>query len=560
MANAFLFSTGTELNHLHRLVTRIAAAGALASVVILFGIGVVTGEGHFFAEAIGPLLVTLALGALMALGREHAAVVFGLATLSVIVAHRFVGTAATTVAATTAIVVMGCLAVLFIAHRVVFYIAFGVVVNLFAPVFWSGELEGALSAGLVMALSFLVGSIAFVLVRNAAAAVNARYRTVFNHAPVPLIELDWEDALDVVDQIAPTSPQHLQSMLSDDRRLLRSIVAKIKVVRANDAAARLLSKGDSEAMVGPIAPQLVTSQLREMWIQQITAAWAHDREHEQEVHVELSGQERWLSIKTMSAADFDRSVVALSDVTASRLLEQSLTELIQSKDEFIASVSHELRTPLTAVVGLASELSTSNMLDTREKEELMEVLASQSVEMSHIVEDLLVAARADTGTITVAVEDVDLAEEARDLAAQLDPTVDVTGVASSAVAVADRVRARQILRNLLVNAARYGGDRRRVVVRTVNGSVMVEMRDDGTALSEEERNRIFQPYERAHEIAGVTAAVGLGLSVSQRLADLMDGSLVYDYDGEAVFRLELPAVSAANAANGDMRVGYTARS
>lgn len=549
MATTYLFSTGTELTHLHRLVTRIAAVGAGVSVVILFAIGIVTGQSRFFAEAVGPAIVTLALIVLMLLEREHAAIVFGLATLSVIIAHTFVGTAETTVAAATAIVVMGCLSVLFINRRVLLFIGTGVLLTLAAPVLWTGMLEGALSTGLVMALSFLVGSIAFVLVRNAATSVNARYRTVFNHAPVALIEVDWERALAVVEEMTPTSAHHLRSLLAGDATLLETIVTRTEVVRANDAAARLVGARSPDELVGPVNRRFLFGDLAELWIDLVVGMWQRDPEAEHEIHVSGPGRERWLSITTVATSDSETSIVAMTDITASRLLEQSLTEVIQAKDEFIASVSHELRTPLTAVVGLASELVSSNQLDAEERDDLLELLADQSVEMSHIVEDLLVAARADTGTITVAVEEVDLAQEARDLAAQLDPSVDVSGITDHAMVYADRVRVRQILRNVLVNAARYGGEYRRLVISERGATVVVEMRDSGQALSAEERERIFQPYERAHEQAGVTAAVGLGLSVSQRLADLMGGSLVYDHDGEAVFRLTLPAVPVRSVAD-----------
>lgn len=550
MPNTSLFATGTELTHLHRLVTRIAAAGAGTSVLILVALGFLTGEAHFFAEAVGPAIVTVALSVLIMVGREHAAIVFGMATLSVMIAHTFVGTAATTVAAATAIVVMGCMSVLFISKHVLAFISTGALLTLLAPVMWTGQLQGAFSTGLVMSLSFVVGSIAFFLVRNAAASVNARYRTVFHHAPVALVEIDWERSLAIVEEMEPSSADHLRVLLTNDETLLRSVVTRAVVVRANQAAARLMGVPGSQSLMGNVSGRFMEGELAPLWVEQVVTVWGPNSEAEYEIHVTTGGRERWLSVTTVAASDASRSVVALTDITASRLLEQSLNEVIQSKDEFIASVSHELRTPLTAVVGLASELTTSTQLGDRERADLLKILVDQSVEMSHIVEDLLVAARADTGTITVRVEEVDVAAEMRELAAQLDPTVDVSGVSRDVLASADRVRVRQILRNLLVNAVRYGGERRRVVVEGRDGFVAVEMRDSGLPLGPDERVRIFQPYERAHEEAGVTAAVGLGLSVSRQLAELMGGSLSYDHDGEAVFRLSLPSLRSAVHAEG----------
>ena len=82
----------------------------------------------------------------------------------------------------------------------------------------------------------------------------------------------------------------------------------------------------------------------------------------------------------------------------------AMSELVKAKDEFIAQVSHELRTPLTAVVGLTSEMTTMQHLDEEERVELMSLVAGQAVEISYMVDDLLVAARAEIGTVAVDIQ------------------------------------------------------------------------------------------------------------------------------------------------------------
>ena len=109
--------------------------------------------------------------------------------------------------------------------------------------------------------------------------------------------------------------------------------------------------------------------------------------------------------------------------------------------------------------------------------------------------------------------------------------------------MADSLRVRQIIRNLAVNAGRYGGDRQRAIIYERGGEAVFEMYDSGAPIPDDARERIFQPYGRAHDSAGTTASVGLGLSVSRQLAGLMGGSLEYLYDGGSVFRLTLPAAT-----------------
>ncbi|MDH3189719.1 MAG: HAMP domain-containing histidine kinase, partial [Acidimicrobiia bacterium] len=232
----------------------------------------------------------------------------------------------------------------------------------------------------------------------------------------------------------------------------------------------------------------------------------------------------------------DGVLIALADITHLKAKEDAMHDLIRSKDEFVASISHELRTPLTAVVGLTSEMTGGDLSDA-DRDELTQLVAGQAREMSHIIDDLLVAARTEIGTVSVAMSDIDLIE-------QLNAAVESVGVnleeAPQALpaAIGDGARVRQILRNLLTNVERYGGGRRRVLGGVDRSRVWLEVRDNGEGVSEEDAERIFEAYASAH--SGVASSVGLGLSVARQLAQLMGGTLTYRRDGtDSVFRLEL---------------------
>jgi signal transduction histidine kinase len=104
----------------------------------------------------------------------------------------------------------------------------------------------------------------------------------------------------------------------------------------------------------------------------------------------------------------------------------------------------------------------------------------------------------------------------------------------------DPLRLRQILRNLLSNARRYGGDTVTIRVRTDLDRVVVEVVDDGPGVPPGEEEAIFQPYIRNRSDQALPGSIGLGLSVSRRLARLMGGDLVYRRDHGSVFELSLP--------------------
>ena len=115
-------------------------------------------------------------------------------------------------------------------------------------------------------------------------------------------------------------------------------------------------------------------------------------------------------------------------------------------------------------------------------------------------------------------------------------------------ATADPTRVRQIVRNLITNALRYGGHTITVSTGRRGDEVYVRVHDDGPGIPERQRDQIFEPYESVHQAIGTPASVGLGLTISRKLARLLGGDLRYDVDGGSVFELTLPAVDESVAA------------
>jgi signal transduction histidine kinase len=226
-----------------------------------------------------------------------------------------------------------------------------------------------------------------------------------------------------------------------------------------------------------------------------------------------------------------------------------LVAMMHSKDQFLGSVSHELRTPLTSVVGFSEELRDRyGHFDDEQRRRMIATVADQGQEMAGIINDLLVAARADLGEVPLATAEIDLIGEIRtvvDVRAQ--PNLQLTLPAGPALAFADAARVRQIMRNLVGNSVRYGGSSVEVRVECRDGEVSVQVRDDGAGLPRGEWEEIFEPYYSAHQRRGQPESVGLGLTVSRMLARRMNGDLTYRYErGQSVFELTLPA--ATNAA------------
>jgi PAS domain S-box-containing protein len=225
--------------------------------------------------------------------------------------------------------------------------------------------------------------------------------------------------------------------------------------------------------------------------------------------------------------------------------QRRLERLVQSKDEFVASVSHELRTPLTAVVGLTQELRKSwETFTTAEIAEFIGLIADQATDVANLVEDLLVAARADIGKVSIAPRALELSEQVEAVLAALDqPSRDrVTVNVEPTPTWADPTRLRQIIRNLVTNAIRYGGGHIELASSTSNGHIELSISDDGPGISAGLEEKIFEPYARDHEPGSQPNSVGLGLTVSRHLARLMGGDLVYARGDRSTFTLTLPTV------------------
>jgi signal transduction histidine kinase len=179
-----------------------------------------------------------------------------------------------------------------------------------------------------------------------------------------------------------------------------------------------------------------------------------------------------------------------------------------------------------------------------ETKELIGVVAAQSADLSLLVEDLLVAANLEAGGVSIHPEVVDLqsvvgiaVEDCQRSNPDL-PRIDVRG--RMATATADPMRVRQIIRNLITNAIRYGGERISIEMG-VRARPFIKVLDDGNGVPLQHREAIFVPYFQSPSADRVLGSLGLGLAISRELARRMDGDLSYTYrDGISVFQLDLP--------------------
>ena len=244
------------------------------------------------------------------------------------------------------------------------------------------------------------------------------------------------------------------------------------------------------------------------------------------------------------------------DVTADKVAAAELREArdvaeqaSQAKSEYLSRMSHELRTPLTAILGY------SDLLEMREpREDQTEAIAAVQEASGHLlslVNDVLDIARIESGRETFSLDPVALEATVEECVRLVAPSalsrhIKITRSLADCAAdyvMADRQRLVQALLNLLSNAVKYSGEDAHIFVEaahedgaggppglatsggTVGDYIRLSVRDTGPGFTEDEKARLFQPFERLGAERTTVPGTGLGLALTRKLVQGMHGTI-----------------------------------
>jgi signal transduction histidine kinase len=216
---------------------------------------------------------------------------------------------------------------------------------------------------------------------------------------------------------------------------------------------------------------------------------------------------------------------------------QELNHAVSARDQFLSVASHELKTPLTSMK--LQNAIRSKAIQKKDLEyfsfEKLEIMAKkddqQLSRLVRLVDDMLDISRITAGKLTMRLEEFNLLETVKEVVDRLQAQALAAGTKitvegqNSLIVRWDSYRIEQVLTNLLTNAIRYGeGKPVKIELSAEGPKTAITVRDSGMGISENDRQRIFDRFERAvspNEVPGL----GLGLFIAKEIVEAHGGTL-----------------------------------
>ena len=229
----------------------------------------------------------------------------------------------------------------------------------------------------------------------------------------------------------------------------------------------------------------------------------------------------------------------------------------EKKTEFLSIASHELKTPLTTIKAFTQLAMTEGSSLPENVQMYLSKINLQTDKLYKLVQQLLDISKVESGQLDFTMEEVPMNAYIRDtvsLLAKSIPThpIFIEAVAEDVIARIDKLRLEQVFSNLIINAAKYSGERSpiRVYAAVEPGKVLrISVRDEGIGMSEQNIRRVFDKFFRAEEIVRSYSGLGMGLYIASKIINAHGGRIWIDskLDVGSTFHFTIPYVKTAEA-------------
>ncbi len=206
-----------------------------------------------------------------------------------------------------------------------------------------------------------------------------------------------------------------------------------------------------------------------------------------------------------------------------------------AKSDFLSSMSHELRSPLNAILGFAQLMDSDTPSPTPSQKGSIDQILHAGWYLLELIGEILDLAVIESGRLSLSLEAVPLSVIMMECQSMIEPQAQKRGIsmtfpsfANPCYIKADRTRVKQVIINLLSNAIKYNQTDGSVSVdcmMPLPDRVRISVKDTGAGLSPENLAQLFQPFNRLGQEAGGEEGTGIGLVVSKRLVELMQGQI-----------------------------------
>ncbi len=230
---------------------------------------------------------------------------------------------------------------------------------------------------------------------------------------------------------------------------------------------------------------------------------------------------------------YDDEIGELTDTINDMSVKLGQAERMQS--EFVSSVSHELRTPLTAISGWGETILSAETMDPVETRRGMVIILRETRRLTDMVEELLEFTRMQDGRFTLNVEPADLQAEFEDTVFMYGSRLKQEGIVLNYLENSDEIgeipcdvsRMRQVFLNILDNAAKHGGEGKRIdaSIGREDGEIVVKIRDYGPGIPEDELPHVKMKFYKGSSRA---RGSGIGLAVCEEIVSMHGGRLTLE--------------------------------
>ena len=380
-------------------------------------------------------------------------------------------------------------------------------------------------------------------IENARIQNYKRYRGLFENSPIALIEDDFSDIKDYLEDLKEKYPDQFRQKFEENMVDLVNHLTQLKVIDTNQAALKLFGADNKETLHHSLSNLFIEETL-ETLCKVILALNKGEEQLSTETAIQtLQGHKRYcvmkVSIMPSYEKDWGHIIISLLDITERRQAELNLVEAKskaeaanKAKSEFLANVSHEVRTPLNSILGFSQILERDQSLNPVQLERVKTILASGN-HLLMLVNDIIEMAKLEAQQTKLHIRMFHLVGFLKNILEMFTLQAQQAGLrfvyhlpANLFNFIhADETRLRQVLINIMGNAIKFteAGGQVTFKIEIIDTKTRFIIEDTGSGISLDLQAIIFQPFNKGQH--RLKPGNGLGLTISQRFLNMMNSEL-----------------------------------